>query len=64
MWIIVFIVVLVIALICLEIREKKQRIEDLPQGEFSDIAQLDYDEKIRKYKDDYDFNNPVLRNRF
>ena len=63
MFLIVLIVVLVIALICLEIRDKKKMNQLPPTEEFVDMAHLSCAEKIQKYKDDYEFS-PILRIRF
>lgn len=63
MFLIILIVALVVTLICLEVRDKKNRNQLPPSEEFVDIAQLSYAEKIQKYKDDYYELSPTLRTR-
>ena len=61
-FLIIFILILFVICICLDIRDKKQD-NNPPSSEFADMAHLSYEEKIRKYRDEYDDLSPTLRNR-
>ena len=61
----VFLIILILTLsvifVCLDIKDKNHDKNNPPSTEFSDIAQLSYEEKIRKYRDEYFDLSPTLR---
>lgn len=60
----IIIAAFVIVIVCLEMRERKNR-KNIPSGEeFVDIAHFSYEEKLRKYTSDYDVISPIMRTRF
>ena len=64
MYLVIIIVSLAVILACLGMHDKKHMNESPPPDDCVDIVQRSYDEKLRKYKEDYDIMSPIIRVRF